>query len=105
MLTTQQRQALEFVVDYQNATGGVSPSLGEMCFTLGLASKSSAHRLVHQLVDRGCIRLMPGKNRAMEVVRFLPKAASGLKPLLVFKQARYFKFDDEEKRFVEWKKP
>lgn len=47
---------------------GLAPSYDEIGAALGLASKSGVHRLVTGLEDRGAIRRIPGKPRAMEIL-------------------------------------
>lgn len=103
MITSQQKRALDFIVDYQSRMGGVSPSVREIAVGIGLSPKSmgGAFRLLESLVERGRVRRIPLHARAIEVIDSRPQP----KPLIAFERARYFKFDDEEKRFVEWKKP
>ncbi|HVL77747.1 MAG TPA: transcriptional repressor LexA, partial [Sphingomicrobium sp.] len=55
--------------------GGVSPSFDEMREALDLKSKSGVHRLVSALEERGFIRRLPNRARALEVVR-VPEGAS-----------------------------
>jgi len=54
---------------------GVSPSFDEMKDALGLKSKSGVHRLIKALEERGFIKRLPNRARALEVVR-LPEAMS-----------------------------
>ncbi|HVM23563.1 MAG TPA: transcriptional repressor LexA, partial [Sphingomicrobium sp.] len=55
--------------------GGVSPSFDEMREALDLKSKSGVHRLVSALEERGFIRRLPNRARALEVVR-LPEGSA-----------------------------
>jgi len=73
MLTKKQHELLIFIND-KLATEGVPPSFDEMKVALNLASKSGIHRLITGLEERGFIRRMPHRARALEVLR-LPKAA------------------------------
>jgi len=68
MLTTKQRQLLDFI-EKRLETDGVSPSFDEMKEALGLKSKSGVHRLVKALEERGFIRRLPNRARALEVTR------------------------------------
>ncbi|TNE65892.1 MAG: transcriptional repressor LexA [Alphaproteobacteria bacterium] len=68
MLTAKQHQLLLFIRD-RLADTGVSPSFDEMKDALGLKSKSGVHRLINALEERGFIRRMANRARALEVVR------------------------------------
>ena len=74
MLTRKQHELLTFIADRVEATG-VAPSFDEMKMALGLRSKSGIHRLVTALAERGFIRRLPHRARALEVVK-LPGAVS-----------------------------
>ena len=69
MMSLTQREAdlLAFIAE-RLATDCVAPSFEEMQAHLGLASKSGVHRLLHGLEDRGRIRRLPGRHRAIEVI-------------------------------------
>lgn len=71
-LTTQQSRLLSYLKSYLSSTGGVAPSFDEMGQALGLASKSTAHRLLTKLEERGHIRRIPNRARAIEVVDVAP---------------------------------
>ncbi|MEL7487500.1 MAG: LexA family transcriptional regulator, partial [Pseudomonadota bacterium] len=68
MLTKKQQQLLTFI-DQRVSDTGVSPSFEEMKEALGLKSKSGVHRLITALEERGFIRRLPHRARALEVVR------------------------------------
>src|SRR3954467_229545 len=72
MLTAKQRELLLFI-DERLKQGGVSPSFDEMREALDLKSKSGVHRLISALEERGFIRRLPNRARALEVVK-LPEA-------------------------------
>jgi repressor LexA len=72
MLTKKQHELLMFI-DARLREGGVSPSFDEMKDALGLKSKSGIHRLISALEERGFIRRLPHRARALEVLR-LPQA-------------------------------
>ncbi|AGT07862.1 transcriptional repressor LexA [Paracoccus aminophilus] len=74
MLTKKQIQLLEFIQG-RMARDGVPPSFDEMKLALDLRSKSGIHRLVTALEERGFIRRLPHRARALEIVR-LPDALS-----------------------------
>src|SRR6202040_96394 len=74
MLTRKQRELLLFINQRLNATG-VSPSFDEMKDALSLKSKSGIHRLISGLEERGFIRRLPHRARALEVVRLPEETA------------------------------
>jgi repressor LexA len=73
MLTRKQHELLMFIHTRIKETG-VSPSFDEMKDGLDLASKSGIHRLISALEERGFLRRLPHRARAVEVIR-LPQAA------------------------------
>jgi len=76
MLTKKQIQLLEFI-QKRMVRDGVPPSFDEMKDALDLRSKSGIHRLVTALEERGFIRRLPHRARALEVLR-LPDALAHL---------------------------
>lgn len=74
MLTRKQHELLMFIHE-RIKEGGVSPSFDEMKDALDLRSKSGIHRLITALEERGFIRRLPHRARALEIVK-LPEAAS-----------------------------
>ena len=68
MLTTKQKDLLAFLTKYL-AEHQVSPSFDEMREAVGLASKSGIHRLVSALEERGYIRRLANRARAIEIIR------------------------------------
>ena len=74
MLTKKQKILLMFI-NKKLRSSGVSPSYEEMKHSLNLKSKSGIHRLITALEERGFIRRLPHKARALEVVK-LPETAS-----------------------------
>ena len=74
MLTKKQKNLLLFINKKLRGTG-VSPSYEEMKNALNLKSKSGIHRLVTALEERGFIRRLAHKARALEVLK-LPETAS-----------------------------
>ena len=73
MLTKRQRDLL-ILLDERLRVDGISPSFDEMRESLGLKSKSGVHRLLGSLQERGFIRRLPHRARAIEVLRMPPKA-------------------------------
>jgi repressor LexA len=73
MLTRKQLELLEFI-DARMRRDGVPPSFDEMKEALALRSKSGIHRLITALEERGFIRRLPHRARAIEVIR-LPETA------------------------------
>ena len=74
MLTKKQKNLLLFI-NKKLRSSGVSPSYEEMKHSLNLKSKSGIHRLISALEERGFIKRLPHKARALEVVK-LPETAS-----------------------------
>jgi repressor LexA len=74
MLTRKQLELLRFI-DERLKEAGVPPSFDEMKDALDLRSKSGIHRLITALEERGFIRRLPNRARAIEVVR-LPETVS-----------------------------
>jgi repressor LexA len=74
MLTRKQHELLMFIHERIKETG-VSPSFDEMKEALDLASKSGIHRLITALEERGFIRRLAHRARALEVTK-LPEQAS-----------------------------
>lgn len=68
MLTQKQHDLLKFI-DKRLKKNSVSPSYDEMKDALGLASKSGIHRLITALEERGFIRRLPHRARALEVLK------------------------------------
>ena len=75
MLTRKQHQLLILINERLNATG-VAPSFDEMKEALGLKSKSGIHRLISGLEERGFIRRLAHRARALEVLRGTGKPIS-----------------------------
>lgn len=68
MLTRKQHELICFIED-RLAETGISPSFEEMKEALGLKSKSGVHRLISALEERGFLKRLPNRARALEVVR------------------------------------
>jgi repressor LexA len=77
MLTRKQHELLLFIHDRMKETG-IPPSFDEMKEALDLASKSGIHRLIMALEERGFIRRLPNRARALEVVRLPDSIAPGM---------------------------
>ncbi len=75
MLTRKQLDLLEFIHS-RLKKDGVPPSFDEMKEALDLRSKSGIHRLITALEERGFIRRLPHRARAIEIVR-LPESMDG----------------------------
>ncbi|HYD44976.1 MAG TPA: transcriptional repressor LexA [Phenylobacterium sp.] len=78
MLTRKQHELLMFIHERIKETG-VSPSFDEMKEALDLASKSGIHRLITALEERGFLRRLPHRARALEVTK-LPQEATASAP-------------------------
>ncbi len=77
MLTRKQHELLLFIHERLKETG-IPPSFDEMKEALDLASKSGIHRLITALEERGFIRRLPNRARALEVLRLPDSIAPGL---------------------------
>jgi repressor LexA len=78
MLTRKQHELLMFIHE-RIKESGVSPSFDEMKEALDLASKSGIHRLITALEERGFLRRLPHRARALEVTK-LPQQATTSAP-------------------------
>ena len=68
MLTFQQEKLLKFIIDYQKENN-VTPSFDEMKDGLDLKSKSGIHRIVSALEERGYIKKLNNRARAIEIIK------------------------------------
>ncbi|WP_336486639.1 transcriptional repressor LexA [Methylobacterium nigriterrae] len=75
MLTRKQLDLLRFIQQRMRESG-VPPSFDEMKDALDLKSKSGIHRLITALEERGFLRRLPNRARAIEVIR-MPESLSG----------------------------
>src|SRR5437762_6664967 len=79
MLTRKQHELLLFIHERLKETG-IPPSFDEMKEALDLKSKSGVHRLISALEERGFIRRLPNRARALEVLK-LPDSAAPSVPV------------------------
>ncbi len=79
MLTAKQRELLQFIT-VRLEESGISPSFEEMKDALDLRSKSGVHRLISALEERGFIRRLPNRARALEVIRQAEDSVVSLRP-------------------------
>ena len=100
MLTKKQKNLLIFINEKLKRTG-ISPSYDEMRVSLNLKSKSGIHRLISALEERGFIKRLPHKARALEVIK-LPENAgaqdlyNNFSPKIIKGGLDLKKIDDEE---------
>ncbi|UMY19642.1 transcriptional repressor LexA [Methylobacterium organophilum] len=78
MLTRKQLELLQFI-QARMSESGVPPSFDEMKDALDLKSKSGIHRLITALEERGFLRRLPNRARAIEILR-VPEVAAGRPP-------------------------
>lgn len=78
MLTKKQYELLMFINE-RVKEAGVPPSFDEMKEALNLKSKSGIHRLITALEERGFIRRMPHRARALDILKLPDSLAGGLK--------------------------
>ena len=79
MLTAKQHELIRFIQQRLEETG-ISPSFEEMKEALDLRSKSGVHRLISALEERGFIRRLPNRARALEVLKQPEDVLSSGKP-------------------------
>src|SRR5215468_10771834 len=77
MLTRKQFELLRFIHE-RLKEAGVPPSFDEMKDALDLRSKSGIHRLITALEERGFIRRLPNRARAIEVIKLPESVAQGI---------------------------
>ncbi|MFM9978031.1 MAG: transcriptional repressor LexA [Sphingomonadaceae bacterium] len=85
MLTRKQHELICFIED-RLAETGISPSFEEMKDALDLKSKSGVHRLISALEERGFIRRLPNRARALEVMKLpegMQRAATAPMPAVL----------------------
>ncbi|MGE0044867.1 MAG: transcriptional repressor LexA [Hyphomonadaceae bacterium] len=95
MLTAKQKELLLYIHERIKETG-VSPSFDEMKEALDLASKSGIHRLITALEERGFLRRLPHRARALEVLKLPdsatpsapPRGRAGFRPAVVQAETR-----------------
>ena len=68
MLTKKQKELLNYIQSFQNKNG-VTPSYEEMKAALNLKSKSGIHRLIIALEERGFVKRLAHKARALEIIK------------------------------------
>lgn len=79
MLTKKQHELICFINDSLNESG-VSPSFEEMKEALDLKSKSGVHRLISALEERGFLRRLPNRARALEVLKMPERKGAPVAP-------------------------
>lgn len=84
MLTRKQHELLMFIHERMKESG-IPPSFDEMKVALDLRSKSGIHRLITALEERGFIRRLPNRARALEVI----KLPDSMNPTLGGRQSRF----------------
>ena len=87
MLTRKQYELLMFIHERVRETG-IPPSFDEMKDALDLKSKSGIHRLITALVERGFLRRMEKRARALEIVKLPENVAETLRPATTRSQAQ-----------------
>jgi repressor LexA len=95
MLTAKQKELLLYIHERIKETG-VCPSFDEMKEALDLASKSGIHRLITALEERGFVRRLPHRARALEVLKMPdsatpaapPRGRAAFRPSVVPQEAR-----------------
>ena len=100
MLTRKQHELLLFIHERIRDTG-VSPSFDEMKGALNLASKSGVHRLITALEERGFIRRLAHRARALEVIKLPEDAVRGAQKTEQVKDTRNVVRPDFQRKTVD----
>src|SRR5262245_42047034 len=87
MLTKKQYELLMFIHERVRETG-VPPSFDEMKEALDLKSKSGIHRLITALEERGFLKRMEKRARALEIIKLPENMAEGVRPAATRTQAQ-----------------
>ena len=87
MLTRKQHELLIFIDRHLKSTG-FSPSFEEMKEALQLKSKSGIHRLISALEERGFLRRMEKRARALEIIKLPDNVSETLRPATTRSQAQ-----------------
>jgi SOS-response transcriptional repressor LexA len=101
MLTDMQLRTLRFI-EARVGTTGVAPSYSELAKALGVSSKSGVNRLVCALEERGYIRRIPHRARAIEVVRRPTTLLDPARELRAYLDARHGQGFTAALRAVRW---
>jgi repressor LexA len=97
MLTYKQKAVLDYVAEYVQGTGGVSPSYDEIRVAMGMRSKNQIFFLVDSLIKSGRLRRLNGRARALEIVDNRKRV-----PTVHYTNAVYFRWDDEAQELKPW---
>lgn len=87
-LTEKQAKALAFIKGYMAEHDGLAPTCEEIAAGIGLASKANICRILEALVERGAIRRLPQRARAIEIVEPVAPEAQPLPATFPEKLAR-----------------
>lgn len=85
-VTPKQLSLLRFIAGYQAAHGGISPTMRECGVALGMG-KSGVFRLLSLLEERGAVRRLHGRERAIELIKYVPFPQIGGAPLFAVPRA------------------
>ncbi|MBH20750.1 MAG: repressor LexA [Rhodobiaceae bacterium] len=101
MLTEKQHELLKYI--YQRVTeNGISPSYDEMKLAVNLHSKSGIHRLVNALEERGYIRRLPNRARALEILKHpFANQNNELAKKIEIEKTQSFKDENRKSSFVD----
>ena len=97
MLTKKQYELLMFIHE-RVREAGVPPSFDEMKDALDLRSKSGIHRLITALEERGYIRRLEKRARALEIIRLPENMAEGVRPAATRGQAQRLAYGESSAR-------
>ena len=82
-MLTEQQQRIQAFIEHSVDSGGVPPSMREICDNTGLSSTSSVSHQLHQLERAGFIKRNPGTARTLEVIkRLTPEPDAPVTPLI-----------------------
>ena len=98
MLTGRQREIYEYIKGSVE-TKGVCPSYREIGDAFGM-SRGHAHDMVDRLVERGHVRRLAYRARALEIVDKQDRPQ--VRPVIHYRNAAYFRWNDETKELAPW---
>ena len=73
MLTVRQREVMLFIQNYMDENGDIAPSVREISSGTGVHSSAGAHRIVLCLEERGYIKKLPNRARALKILQRVKK--------------------------------
>ena len=86
MLTQTEQKALDYIAGYIHDNGGISPTYREIMHCMGWRTKGQIGFLLNRLAEKGRLRRLSKRSRALEVI-----------------EPEYYAWDNEAKELVRWR--